>query len=240
MQLRAARFAHILHFTGFSRRSVRGGKRMNMKDDYTEALPRYQQIALELAARIVEGNVPEGDKISGRSAIASQFGVSPETARRAFCILADLEIVSPEKGSGTRVLSKEKAAGFIAQFSNQKNLESIKADISRCIERQKKETAQMNGLLSELINATEHYRSMNPLAPYTVRVTASCRFLGKTIQDVRLWQNTGATLVAIRREDKLLLSPGPYASLRENDTLFFITQDLSDRKVSDFLFGIEK
>lgn len=208
-----------------------------MKEVYSEAIPKYQQIAIEVATRIMNGTLSEGDKISGRSSIASQFSVSPETARRAFCILADLEIVSPEKGSGTRVLSKEKAVVFLSQFANQKNLESIKADIFQCIERQIRETTQMNGLLSDLITATEHYRSMNPLAPYSIPISKSCRFLGKTIKDIQLWQNTGATLVAIRRDNKLLLSPGPYASLTENDTIYFITQDLSDKKVNDYLCG---
>lgn len=201
-----------------------------------EGIPRYQQIAIEVARRIVDGNISEGEKISGRSAIASQFSVSPETARRAFCILADLEIVSPEKGSGTRVLSKEKAEYFLTQFSDQKNLESIKEDIKKCIERQLKESKQMSSLLSDLIGATEHYRSMNPLAPYTVNVTASCTFLEKTIQEIQLWQHTGATLVAIKRDGNLLLSPGPYAALMENDTLYFVTQDLSDKRVRDYLY----
>lgn len=208
-----------------------------MKESYTETIPRYQQIAIEVASRIVNGNLSEGDKIFGRSSIASQFSVSPETARRAFCVLADLEIVSPEKGSGTRILSREKAKTFLDQFSSQKNLESIKADIAKCIERQRKETTQMNELLSDLISATEHYRSMNPLVPYSIQISGSCRFLGQTVQDIQLWQNTGATLVAIKRDNSLLLSPGPYASITENDTIYFITQDLSDQKVVDYLFA---
>lgn len=207
-----------------------------MRESSSDAIPRYQQIALEIAAHIVNGDYHEGDKISGRSSIASQYKVSPETARRAFCILDDLEIVSAEKGSGTRILSQENAKNFLQQFSDRKNVETIKQSIIQNIERQKSEMLQIDSLLSELITATEYYRSVNPLAPYTLRITQSCKLLGKTIQDIQLWQHTGATLVAIKRAGKLMLSPGPYASLKENDMLYFITQDLSNQKVMDYLF----
>jgi K+/H+ antiporter YhaU regulatory subunit KhtT len=199
-------------------------------------IPRYQQIAIEIAARIVNGKLSEGDRISGRSSVAGQFNVSPETARRAFSILADLEIISPEKGKGMRVLSQERARTFLAQFSNQKDLESIRTEISQSIQRQMKEINQMNEMLSELIGATDHYRSMNPLAPYAIHITALCRFLGKTVQDVRFWQNTGATVVAVRRNNTLLISPGPYIEIRENDILYFVTAEMSDQKIKDFLY----
>ena len=64
------------------------------------AIPRYQQIAVEVAARIANGEYPEGQKIYARSSLAGQYSVSPETARRAICILSDLGIVSSEKGNG--------------------------------------------------------------------------------------------------------------------------------------------
>ena len=84
---------------------------------YASAIPRYQRIALEIASRIASGEYEEGQKLSGRSSIAGQYGVSPETARRAFSVLADLEIVEPAKGSGMFIKSREKSEEFIKQFS---------------------------------------------------------------------------------------------------------------------------
>ena len=209
-----------------------------MERNYLDTIPKYQQIAIEVAYRILNGELSEGERIFGRSAIASQYNVSPETARRAFCILSDLDIVIAEKGSGMYIKSKENAAAFIRQFSKQKNIESIKDEIAQSIKHQMEEMERLNSSLSDLIAATEHYSSMNPLAPYNVRITSSCQYLGKTIQDIQLWQHTGATLVAIKREGNLLLSPGPYAILMENDIIYFIAQDLADKKVIDFLYSI--
>ena len=77
------------------------------------AIPRYQQIAVEIASRIASEEYKVGDKIYARSSIAGQYGVSPETARRAICVLCDLEIVSSEKGSGVTIKSTENAIIFL-------------------------------------------------------------------------------------------------------------------------------
>ena len=61
------------------------------------SMPRYQQIAVEIATRIANEEYKVGDKIYTRSYIAGHYGVSPETARRAICVLSDLDIVVSEK-----------------------------------------------------------------------------------------------------------------------------------------------
>ena len=100
------------------------------------SIPRYQQIAIEIASKIVNEEYTIGQKIHGRSSIASQYNVSPETARRAFCILSDLDIITPEKGSGMVIKSRDNAIEFLNQFSNRKTIETIKIAITQNIERQ--------------------------------------------------------------------------------------------------------
>jgi len=65
-----------------------------------DGMPRYQQIALDIATQIVKQQYKVGDRIYARSSLASKYHVSPETARRAICLLADMDIVEAEKGSG--------------------------------------------------------------------------------------------------------------------------------------------
>ena len=48
---------------------------------------QYLQIALDLATRIARGELPEGSRIYGRSVMAPEYGVSPETIRRALRLL---------------------------------------------------------------------------------------------------------------------------------------------------------
>ncbi len=209
---------------------------MEKKQEDNITIPRYQQIAIDIASKIAKEEYAIGQKIHGRSYIASKYSVSPETARRAFCILSDLDIVSPEKGSGMRIKSKSAAVEFINQFQGRKTIATLKNSIMRNIQRQQKEITSLSQELSELIAATEHYRSMNPLMPYSLQITQDCKFLNKTIQELQFWQHTGATLVAIKRNQTLLRSPGPYASLQENDIIYFVTQKDSHNEVKDYLF----
>ncbi len=177
-------------------------------------IPRYQQIAIEIASKIAKEEYRIGQRIYGRSSIASQYGVSPETARRAFCILSDLGIITSEKGNGMIVKSRSCAVDFLSQFSKRQTIETLKQDLMQSLDRQQQEMETMMARLTDLVSATEHYKSMNPLAPFTLEITAQCRYLNQSIQEMQLWQRTGATLVALKRNDVLLRSPGPYTVLR--------------------------
>ena len=78
-----------------------------------DGMPRYQQIALDIATQIVKQQYKVGDRIYARSSLASKYHVSPETARRAICLLADMDIVEAEKGSGVVILSVDNAARYL-------------------------------------------------------------------------------------------------------------------------------
>ena len=70
---------------------------------------QYLQIALDIAGRIACGELPEGSRIYGRSVMASEYNVSPETIRRALRLLADMKVVDIQKQSGVQVLSADSA-----------------------------------------------------------------------------------------------------------------------------------
>ena len=79
---------------------------------------------------------------------------------------------------------------------------------------------------------------MNPFMPFEVRITSKCIYLNKTISEIQFWQNTGATVLAIQRNDMMIKSPGPYAILLENDILYFLSQDDNSKQVKDFLYPL--
>lgn len=203
-------------------------------------IPRYQQIAVELAARIASEEYQVGEKIYARSSLASQYAVSPETARRAICVLCDLGIVSSEKGSGVTIKSQKKAADFISQYSKRQTIDTIKENLLQSVARQRKEMDTLNECLKDLIETSDHFRSMNPFMPFEIRITDQCVYLNKTVSEIQFWQHTGATVLAVRREDTVLKSPGPYIALLEYDILYFLTQDDSSQRVKDYLYPPQK
>lgn len=202
-----------------------------------KTMSRYLEIALEIASRISTEEYKVGDKIYARSAIASQYGVSPETARRAICVLVDLDIVDSEKGSGVTIKSQGNATAFINQYAKRKTLETIKDELLASVERQHIEMENITQSLTDLIEASEHFRSMNPFMPFEVKITEKCLYLNKMVSEIQFWQHTGATILGVERNGTVVKSPGPDTAFRENDIFYFITKDDSGQRVREFLYN---
>lgn len=198
--------------------------------------PRYQQIAIRLAERIVQNELKVGQKISARSTLATTFGVSAETARKAISILSDLGIVEAIHGSGVVVVSRQKAQKYLAQYQEIESIQDLQADVLASVARQQAELANFSATLDKLVDQTQRFQTSNPLTPYEFELTAPSTKLGGTISEMNFWQNTGATLVGILHNDDLIVSPGPYATLNQGDTIYFVGDVHAMQVVQNFFY----
>ncbi len=215
---------------------TKGSLSMNLEKNVQVKQPKYQQIAVDLASKIVEKKYQIGDKIYARSSLASQYNVSAETARRAIAVLQDLEIVEASKGSGVIIKSYEMAARFVRQFQDVQSVHELQNELLISIQKQQQELLHLQEKTKQLISRTEHFRSVNPFIPYQIEMTADSPCIHQTLQELNFWQNTSSTIVGIRRGNELLLSPGPYASIEEGDIIYFIGNDESLGRVQSFLY----
>lgn len=199
------------------------------------AAPRYRQIAADIAAKIADKQFQVGEKIYARSLIASQYAVSPETARRAIAILSDMGIVETAKGSGVVIRSSEKAALFVRRYGETHTLAELKVNTLKQAERLFDECLGLKDAVVELVERAGDFRSTNPFVPFQATVEAGSHCIGFSISDLRFWHQTVATVVGIRRDDVLTLSPGPYEALRENDVLYFVGDENALGRVISFL-----
>ncbi|MGI6554580.1 MAG: TrkA C-terminal domain-containing protein [Bacillota bacterium] len=199
--------------------------------------PRYQQVAADVAAKIAKKHYLVGDRIYARSGLASQYGVSSETARRAICVLADMGIVEATKGSGVVVKSYENAVKFVQHYQDIQSAADLKREILGIIERQTEENKKLKECIGRMMDKTDRFRSINPFTPFDMVIDSTCHYIGKTLSEVNFWHNTTATVIAIRRNDTLLLSPGPYSVLMEGDVIYFIGEDKCFGRVKKFLYG---
>lgn len=202
--------------------------------------PRYQQIAADVAAKIVDGHYKVGEKIYTRSSLASQYGVSPETARRAIAILADLKIVETVRGSGVTILSYENAVQFVKQFRGIKSAVALKKEISNQLDRQIEGARKLRESLVELMDRVEKVKTINPFVPFETVVEEGSFCESKTISQVNFWHNTGATIVGILQEEVLIMSPGPHAVLSAGNTVYFVGDENALVRVEEFLNKEEK
>ncbi|RUL53596.1 MULTISPECIES: TrkA C-terminal domain-containing protein [Lysinibacillus] len=198
--------------------------------------PKYQKIAADIASRIVEKKYLVGEKIYARSSLASQYGVSAETSRRAIAVLQDLEIVEATKGSGVVIKSYEKAAQFVQQFLEVQSIHQVQIEIMESIKRQKEELNILQETTERLVSRTERFKSVNPFVPFQVEVKDDSPYISQSIGSINFWQNTMATVVGIRRGDEIMVSPGPYATFQTNDIIYFIGNDESIERVQNFLY----
>ena len=198
--------------------------------------PRYQQIAVDIAAKIVDRHYEIGGKVYARSALAIQYGVSSETARRAINVLSDMDIVEVTKGSGVVIKSYENAVKFIKQYKEIQTLHDLKNDILKKVELQIDESFILKGQVAKLVERIERFKSTNPFVPFEIKITPDTPLLNKTASEVNFWHNTSATIIAIKRGDELMMSPGPYATFRDNDTVYFAGDESSYERVFHFLY----
>ena len=76
--------------------------------------------------------------------------------------------------------------------------------------------------MTALLKSQETFAAEKPLPNYEVEVPAGSPLTGKSIGGLKFWQATGGTIVAIRRGQTVILSPGPYAQLYEGDVMVLV------------------
>lgn len=192
--------------------------------------PIYSQIALDIASKIARGDIKENTKITGRSLLATTYAVSPETIRRSMRLLADVGIVDVKSNSGTTILSREKAINYIETYNTGRSVRSLKKELKGLLNERDVLNKKILELIDEITNVTEHLKNIDPLQNYEIELPTDSPLIGKSIEETNFWQNTCATIVAIRREEKMILSPGPYTSFMQDDVLIVVGDiNVSDR-----------
>lgn len=159
-------------------------KYFKMDSNLKIVAPRYQQIAVDIAGKIVNRHYKIGEKVYARSALAIQYGVSPETARRAINILSDVDIVEVTKGSGVTIKSYENAVKFIKQFQDIQTLHDLKHEILQRVDKQVDDSYKIKDKISVLVERIERYHSTNPFIPFEIKITADTPYLNATSSDM--------------------------------------------------------
>ncbi len=196
----------------------------------TVDFPQYMRIALDLAGRICNGEFKEGSRIFGRSTLASEYNVSPETIRRAVTLLEDMHVVNASQGSGIYISSQNNAYSFIKKFQNKETIRSLKNEMKELLIQKKHIENTINKKIDRIVDYSDRLKNLNVLTPLEIEIEDTSPLIGRTITETKFWQNTGATIIAIKRDDTLILSPGPYGGFEKGDSIFVVGDtDIIDR-----------
>lgn len=201
----------------------------------SDKMPVYERIAIDLANRIYDGKFKVGEKIRGRSTLASEYNVSPETVRKAIKILEDVDIVHSTKGSGVVISSRENAYKYINRFSGLTTMKELEMQMRSVIQERERLDKELNKTVEKMLDYSRKLRHTNPLTPIEVEVPESSIHIGKNISELKFWQNTGGTIVGLKRKGELTLSPGPYATIQPEDVLLIIGDEKAYERVTHFI-----
>lgn len=209
---------------------------MSNTDNYT--IPRYLKIAVNLSSRIASGEIEEGKKLKGRSILATEYNVSPETIRRAMSILSDKSIVKIILGSGIVILSRENAISFVKSFQEDVSIADMRLKLSQVMEKRKSLDNEIFLLTKKIIDKYQYQRS-DLIKPVEIPLPSDSHIIGKSIGELQIWHQTGATVIGVVQDKNIIISPGPYYEFSGNDSVLIVGDENVVERFNFFINSIE-
>lgn len=198
---------------------------------------RYQQIALDIAARIARNDLIEGERISGRSILSSEYGVSPETIRRAMSLLEEVDVVHVANNYGVIIGSKEAAISYLDSFSSVTDVTELKHRLTFLMDKRHEIDEEINTIVSQIVDLSSRFTFSDPLKRFEFSLRANSKLIGQTIGSSAFYQTTKMTIIALNRKGAMILSPGPDAVFEENDVLVVVGHVADVAKVEMLVQG---
>lgn len=184
-------------------------------------IPRYLTIAVDIATRIASGSILEGEKLKGRSILSTEYNVSPETIRRSMSLLSDKKVVRINASSGNVVLSKEKAVEFVKNFKSDEVLSEMKRKLSRLIKSRTALDQEIEKTIQQITDMYKYKRS-DLINPVEITLPENSHVIKKSIGNLQIWHNTGATIIGVIRNNNIIISPGPYFAFECGDKVLIV------------------
>jgi K+/H+ antiporter YhaU regulatory subunit KhtT len=201
------------------------------------AMPRYLKIAMDLAARIASGEIPEGSRLKGRSTLATEYNVSPETIRRSVSLLSDKNVLKIMLGSGMVILSKENAIKFLKSFKDDERVADLRMKLAQLMEQRSRMDEEILTLTKQIIDMYRYKRS-DLIKPVEIPLPENSPIIGKSIGELEIWHNTGATVIGVVQQKDIILSPGPYYEFCDSDRVLVVGDENVIQRFNAFVNGI--
>ncbi len=195
---------------------------------------KFLFIAYDIADKIHKGDIKENEKLRGRSVLASRYNVSPETIRKAMILLSDMNIVRIVDKSGIIVESKENAEIFIQKYKVKKNLLDLKNNIKKKFEERQKIDNDILESLAEIETLAYPEKNLINLLIEFFPIEKSSPLLNNSAENMFFWEKTGATIVAVMRNNQLLTSPGQNIKLLNGDLVYYIGEEDTKERILKF------
>jgi K+/H+ antiporter YhaU regulatory subunit KhtT len=187
-------------------------------------MARYEEIALDVAEKIVRGEYRIGDRLVGRSSLAGQYKVSPETIRRAIAVLHSHTIVTTKPGLGIIVVDREAARRYVEEAELTVKLRGLQEEVMSLLEERRRLDERLAAAISKMVHSTVGaIATMRHVEE--IEVAAESELPGTTLQEADIRTRTGATIVGVVRGREEIFSPPPSFRLESGDVLIVVGND---------------
>lgn len=180
-------------------------------------------VARDIAGGIAKGEKSEGESIPGMSIMASRYGVSPETIRRAISLLAYRDVVEVKPQSRTRVKSVENAIKYLNYADREDDFKDAYYNIREIAKQYRELNVRLMDALDYFVERKISLSPVkSPFPNYEIPITDDSALLGKNVGEIKFWNRTGCTIVGVKRRDETIISPGPNLIFEQGDILVVI------------------
>ncbi len=200
---------------------------------------RYLTIARDINEKILKGTYKVGDTLRGRTILASEYGVSSETIRKAVSLLDKEKIVEVKHGVGIFVNSKENAKRFKEKCDKTSSIHNKEDGLKQLLKEKDILDKKLHETFEELMGSYKFHT--NEIIKFDeLIIPDSSWVIGNTVGDIYFYNYTESTIVAIIRKEEVFTSPGPDFKLNARDKLVLVGKDeLSfERALAYVLYGV--
>lgn len=201
----------------------------------TMTLPRYVTIAMDLAERIYQGELLEGEKVYGRSTLAASYRVSPETVRRAVRLLSEMDVVNVSDKSGIYIRSRQQAYVFLQHYNTRQNFEEIRAKIAHLQTAKMQIERELNDYLDMYMEYAMGLERHHKKDHVQIIIDATSPIINQTVASTQFWRHTNGTILSVKRDGMEYISPGPDFTFQANDELTIVCATQYRERLEKFL-----
>ena len=108
---------------------------------------------------------------------------------------------------------------YMEQYRSDKDLGALKGHLKKLVAQRDALNEEIAATFKKIMDLQERFRHSDQLRTHEFPISAHSAALGRTLEQLRFRTSTGGTVIAVRHEGRLLLSPGPDTALEAGDTL---------------------
>ncbi|MFT9056956.1 MAG: TrkA C-terminal domain-containing protein, partial [Ethanoligenens sp.] len=139
--------------------------------------------------------------------------------------------------SGIIVASKEKAIQFVNSFQDDESISHLRRELAQMFAKREQMDEDIISLTSKIIDMYKYKRS-DLISPVEVSIPETSGAIGKSIGQLEIWHNTGATIIGVIQNTHILISPGPYYEFVKGDKALIVGDENVIGRFNAFVQGL--